>query len=213
MRRLIALLIAIIAALLGNPKPTTESQPLEPEPIAIVTESNNLDPESKTSAVNPTPEKSTEKKKEAVSKAKAESIIDPTLAPDAEEAEPTVSETPTVEQSTESVPVQPTAKESKQKPKKKNRKEKKADQPPEKPVPALVSDETEPPVQIEQQESKEEDAPHSNNDPTGNAPVYINPAKGGPNPFEGGGDSKIENHDSSEFIKEGDDRPGEGIHF
>ncbi len=211
MRRLIALLIAIIAALLGSPKPTTESQPLEPEPIAIVTESNNLDPESKTSAVNPTPEKSTEKKKEAVSK--AESIIDPTLTPDAEEAEPTVSGTPTVEQSTESVPVQPTAKESKQKPKKKDRKEKKADQPPEDPVLEPISDETEPHVQINQQETKEENTSRSNDEPACSAPVYVNPAKGGPNPFDGGGDSKIENHDSSEFIKEGDDRPGEGIHF
>ncbi len=47
----------------------------------------------------------------------------------------------------------------------------------------------------------------------GNAPVYVNPAQGGPNPFEEGGTSEIDEHNSDEFIDEGGDRPGEGIHF
>ena len=214
MRRLIALFIAIIAALIGRPKPTTESQLPEQEPIAVVTESSNLDSESKNIAMDPAPEKSAEKKKEAAGTTKAKSIIDPALVPDVKEAEPTVSEAPTAEQSaTESIPVQPTINESKSQFKKKDTKEKPADQSPEDPVPELISDETEPPVQIELEETKEEDTPRSYDEPAGNAPVYVNPAKGGPNPFEGGGDSKIENHDSSEFIREGDDRPGEGIHF
>ena len=46
-----------------------------------------------------------------------------------------------------------------------------------------------------------------------NAPVYVNPAQGGSNPFESGGDSKIDDHNSDEFIGDDGDRPGEGIHF
>lgn len=47
----------------------------------------------------------------------------------------------------------------------------------------------------------------------GNAPVYVNPAQGGSNPFEGGGDSQIDDHGSDEFVDDGGDKPGEGIHF
>ena len=57
-------------------------------------------------------------------------------------------------------------------------------------------------------EEKSEDA--GNN---GNAPVYVNPAQGGENPFEGGGDSEIDDHSSDEFVDGGGDKPGEGIHF
>ena len=70
------------------------------------------------------------------------------------------------------------------------------------------TDDDKPVSLIDETENKSEDA-----NKNGNAPVYVNPAKGGPNPFEGGGDTKIEDHDSSEFIGEGDDKPGEGIHF
>ena len=61
---------------------------------------------------------------------------------------------------------------------------------------------------IGETEEKSEDA--NNN---GNAPVFVDPAQGGPNPFEGGGESEIDDHGSDEFIGDGDDRPGEGIHF
>ena len=47
----------------------------------------------------------------------------------------------------------------------------------------------------------------------GNAPVFVNPARGGPNPFENAPPTEIEDHPVDEFIGEGDDRPGEGIHF
>lgn len=57
-------------------------------------------------------------------------------------------------------------------------------------------------------EEKSEDA-NSN----GNGPVFVNPAQGGANPFEGGGDSEIDDHSSDEFIDDDGDRPGEGIHF
>ena len=47
----------------------------------------------------------------------------------------------------------------------------------------------------------------------GNAPVFVDPAQGGSNPFEGGDDSEIDDHGSDEFIVGDGDRPGEGIHF
>ncbi len=72
-----------------------------------------------------------------------------------------------------------------------------------------VGDEEDKPVSfIDDTEDKSEDA--STN---GNAPVFVDPAQGGPNPFEGGGDSEIDDHNSDEFIDEGGDKPGEGIHF
>ena len=49
--------------------------------------------------------------------------------------------------------------------------------------------------------------------PNGNTPVFVNPAQGGPNPFEDAPPTEIEDHPVDEFIGEGDDRPGEGIHF
>ena len=57
-------------------------------------------------------------------------------------------------------------------------------------------------------EEKSEDA-----NTNGNAPVFVDPAQGGENPFEGGGDSEIDDHSSDEFIGDDSDRPGEGIHF
>ena len=72
-----------------------------------------------------------------------------------------------------------------------------------------VGDEEDKPVSfIDDTEDKSEDA--STN---GNAPVFVDPAQGGPNPFEGGGDSEIDDHNSDEFVDEGGDKPGEGIHF
>lgn len=70
------------------------------------------------------------------------------------------------------------------------------------------SEEDKPVSVIGETEEKSEDA--NNN---GNAPVFVDPAQGGPNPFEGGGESEIDDHGSDEFIGDGDDRPGEGIHF
>ena len=46
-----------------------------------------------------------------------------------------------------------------------------------------------------------------------NAPVFVNPAQGGPNPFEDAPPTEIDDHQVDEFIGEGDDRSGEGIHF
>ena len=46
-----------------------------------------------------------------------------------------------------------------------------------------------------------------------NGPVFVNPAQGGANPFENAPPTEIDDHPVDEFIGEGDDRPGEGIHF
>lgn len=45
-----------------------------------------------------------------------------------------------------------------------------------------------------------------------NAPVFIDPCQGGPNPFDDGSPTEIDEHSSDEFIGDGD-RPGEGLHF
>ncbi len=82
------------------------------------------------------------------------------------------------------------------------------------PTPALETDE---PVQTFTEEidplpteKKESDAPPETN---GNAPVFVDPCQGGPNPFENAPSTEIDDHPVNEFIGEGDDRPGEGIHF
>lgn len=46
-----------------------------------------------------------------------------------------------------------------------------------------------------------------------NAPVYVSPIYGGPNPFDDDRPTLIDEHCVEEFIGEGEDRPGEGIHF
>ena len=45
-----------------------------------------------------------------------------------------------------------------------------------------------------------------------NTPVFIDPCQGGPNPFEDGTPTEIDDQNSDEFVGDGD-RPGEGIHF
>lgn len=70
------------------------------------------------------------------------------------------------------------------------------------------SDEDKPVSFIGDTEEKGEDAGSN-----GNAPVYVNPAQGGENPFDDDSGSEIDDHGSGEFIGEGGDKPGEGIHF
>ena len=45
------------------------------------------------------------------------------------------------------------------------------------------------------------------------APVFIDPCRGGPNPFDDDTPTEIDDHPVDEFIGEGYDRPGEGMHF
>lgn len=59
----------------------------------------------------------------------------------------------------------------------------------------------------------EEDKDNSDAADNGNGPAFVDPAQGGSNPFEGGGESEIDDRGSDEFVDDGGDRPGEGIHF
>ena len=88
------------------------------------------------------------------------------------------------------------------------------DTPIEEPSPEEIEIETpdEPtaPLPSAEEPTTEEPAPE---EPTTNEPVFINPAHGGTNPFENPGDTEIDEHDSSEYVDDDGDKPGEGIHF
>ena len=81
--------------------------------------------------------------------------------------------------------------------------------------PEMVVEETKIPVEEEDKDVKANDEsddakPEENG---GNGPVFVNPAKGGAIPFENYEDAEIEEHDSEEYVDDGGDKPGEGIHF
>ena len=65
------------------------------------------------------------------------------------------------------------------------------------------------PVSVIDENDEYEDGVQEN----GNGPTFVDPAQGGSNPFENGGESEIDDRSSDEFIGEDGDRPGEGIHF
>ena len=75
--------------------------------------------------------------------------------------------------------------------------------------PTPVTEETVP----QKIEEKTEDTEPTDTAPSDNVPVFIDPCQDGPNPFENAPPTEIEDHPVDEFIEEGDDRPGEGIHF
>jgi hypothetical protein len=99
--------------------------------------------------------------------------------------------------------------------KKEEAEKKKEEKDPEITAPATVIDSAsetidEPkPVTVITEIIEQKDDPVQN----GNAPVFVNPAQGGPNPFEEGNKTQVEDHNSEEYVGEGGDRPGEGIHF
>ena len=82
-------------------------------------------------------------------------------------------------------------------------------EPPEVIPPTPVIAETAPP----KAEEKTDDVVQTETAPSDNGPVFVDLAHGGPNPFENAPPTEIEDHPIDEFIEEGDDRPGEGIHF
>ena len=61
-------------------------------------------------------------------------------------------------------------------------------------------------------ETSHADEPDAEQQGDANAPVFIDPCQGGPNPFDDDTPSVIDDHNSDEFVGDGD-RPGEGIHF
>ena len=71
------------------------------------------------------------------------------------------------------------------------------------------------PVQKPEEPEQKPTEKEADDDPpaNGNAPFFVDPCQGGPNPFEDNTPTEIDDHSSDEFIAEDDDRPGEGIHF
>ena len=59
----------------------------------------------------------------------------------------------------------------------------------------------------------ETDEPKEDPEQNGTAPIYVNPSQGGANPFENGTKTQVDDHNSEEYVGEGGERPGEGIHF
>lgn len=197
MKRLIALLIAILTLLFGGVQPADESQD-EPELVTAGFESRVIETES-------VPELSTEKEKpDAAAEAEADQPEDITPS-EPETTEDVIEQTdepipdtdtffsqlteeePTAEEQTEPMP-EPTVQSEPQV------------------IPSTpVAEETTP----LSPEKETEDSTEQNS----NAPIFVDPGQGGANPFENAPPTEIDDHPADEFIGEGDDRPGEGIHF
>ncbi len=227
MKRLIALLIAILTLLFGGVQPADEPQDA-PETVTAGFESRDGQDEdvfescpetaapefeSQDSEMDFMPELFTEKEKpDAAAEAEADQpeVVTPskpetiavTTEPPVEPADERTPDTDTsFSQLTEEEPV----------------KEEQTEMPeptveveqPEVIPPTPVIEETSP----QKTEEKMDYAAPADTVPSGNAPVFVDPAQGGPNPFENAPPTEINDHPVDEFIGEGDDRPGEGIHF
>ena len=83
------------------------------------------------------------------------------------------------------------------------------------PAPAVVSDNAHDPVTIPIEPTIDTfpaDENYLEQRGGTNVPVFINPCRGGSNPFDDDIPSDIDDHSLDEFVGDGD-RPGEGIHF
>ena len=223
MKRLIALLIAILTLLFGGVRPANEPQDEPkiitagfesqdgqdedvfescPETVASEFESQDIETES-------VPELSTEKEKpDAAAEAEADQPED--ITPSEPETTEDVIELP-VEQTDEPIPdtdtffSQITEEESTAEEQTEPMPEPTVQSEPQVIPPTPVAEETTPlPTEKETEDSAE---------PNSNTPVFVDPAQGGANPFENAPPTEIDDHPVDEFIGEGDDRPGEGIHF
>ena len=89
------------------------------------------------------------------------------------------------------------------------------------PLPQIISDADEPELPpavvgeiiVEDASTDKVDINPVEADSEDNAPKYVRPIYGGPNPFDDDTSTIIDEHSVEEVIGEGDDRPGEGIHF
>lgn len=72
--------------------------------------------------------------------------------------------------------------------------------------PAITDTEVTIPIPPEKQEPKEEET-------TTKTENEYKPPETGDNPFAGGGKTEVKDNPSDDYIGEGEDRPGEGIHF
>lgn len=223
MKRLIALLIAILTLLFGGVKPADEPQDTQepvtagfefrdgqdedvfescPETAAPGFESQEIETESVT-------ELFTEKEKpDAATEAEADQPED--ITPSKPETTDDTTEPP-VEPTDEPIPEtdtffsQLTEEESTAEEQTELEPEPTVQIEPQVIASTPVAEETTPPPP----EKETEDSDEQNS----NAPVFVNPAQGGANPFENAPPTEIDDHPVDEFIGEGDDRPGEGIHF
>lgn len=218
MKRLIAILIAILTILFGGVRsaeeqPVTVSKPpvateaVQAEPEIVETESTVGEPtekemsepvieaESTEPDVTPLPTEETEKEIELPMPDEHTATEDDPV-PGTDEHTPSfqLTEQETVSAEETTVTTEPPV----------------ATEQPEviPPTPIPTTEEPEP-KPTEKETEKEDDEPQSN----GNAPVFIDPCHGGPNPFDDDTPTEIDDHSSDEFIGEGNDRPGEGIHF
>ena len=223
MKRLIALLIAILTLLFGGVRSADEPQDAQetvtagfefrggqnedvfdscPETVAPEFESPDNEMESM-------PELFTEKEKpDATAEVEADQLED--ITPSEPETTADTTELP-VEPTDEPIPdtdtffSQITEEESTAEEQTEPMPEPTVQSEPQVIPPTPAAEETTPlPTEKETEDSAE---------PNSNGPVFVDPAQGGANPFENAPPTEIDDHPVDEFIGEGDDRPGEGIHF
>ena len=177
MKRLIALLIAILTLLFGGVRTFDEPQEVHETEAESVTElsaeKENPDAAAEAEADQP----------EVIIPFEPETTEDETERP----VEPADEPTPDIDTSFSQIT--------------------------EEPAPEEQTEMPEPTVQIEPPAVIPPTPVIAETAPSDNGPVFVNPAHGGPNPFENAPPTEIEDHPIDEFIEEGDDRPGEGIHF
>ena len=195
MKRLIALLIAILTLLFGGVRTADETQ----ETREMVTESV-----TELSAEKEKPDATAEveaDQPEVITPSEFETTEDTTETEVEPADEPTPDTDTPFSQITEEEPV---LEEQTEMPEQTVQIE-----PPAVVPPTPVTVETAP---LKTEEMTDEVVP-TETAPSDNVPVFVNPSHGGPNPFENAPPTEIEDHPVDEFIEEGDDRPGEGIHF
>ena len=204
MKRLIALLIAILTMLLGGVRPTEETPATESTPVVV----ESTAPETTQPEAEPTVEEMIETEPDAGLPTEKEKDVSVTESDTYEPDEPCVIVTEPQESRNEPPSLQQTdagtdAEEEMAAAAESSDTSEQPDTVPPASIPTAEETETEPVL------AEKETEPPAN----GNAPVFIDPCQGGPNPFDDGTPTVIDEHSSDEFIGEGNDRPGEGIHF
>ncbi len=206
MKRLVALLIAILTLLFGGARTAVEPKKTpDTEPVAIEQATTELE------IIVPKPVTDLSAEKETATPPTDSETDEPYVIPD-ESIEPETITNQT-DADVDPMPNTDTSASSFQETEAKPD----SDIPPEAIPEPSVPDER--PEVIPPSPAIEETIPHpfeekaEDTDSGSNAPVFIDPAQGGVNPFENAPPTDIDDHSSDEFIGESDDRPGEGINF
>lgn len=205
MKRLIALLIAILTMLLGGIRPAEEETPNpETAPAAVEitapgTERHEAEP--MVVETEPDAELPTEKEKDVPVTESDTSEPDEPCVIDTEPQE-SRNETPSFQQTVQgTVAEEETAAAAES--------SVTSEQPDTVPLASIPTAEETAPVLTEKETEKDLETEPAENS---NAPVFIDPCQGGSNPFDDETPTEIDEHSSDEFIVDGDS-PGEGIHF